>query len=309
MDEQLLHEAGAMGIDLISTTLRTSAQIEQIFDALSKAQAEMSGAPKDKRAQIKNEKANYTYAYSDLESVMEACRPALNKYGICVVQPVATNGNRITVTTLLGHKSGQWMAADLVMTSMAGTPQGLGSTITYGRRYGLQSMAGVASEDDDGKAGSDTQHAKRSWRGEPSAEDERKATEGQLSPADIEWGNLMQKAETGHTFGPACTSLKLKLKELDGDAESTTYKAVMRHEGITDNEAFKKADRATRRRILDALYQACQRAAMAQEAARQAKAEFDKLDKAGVRGPLNDRQQTSAEEEEQQERESINEYA
>jgi hypothetical protein len=48
---------------------------------------------------------------------------------------------------------------------------------------------------------------------------------------------------------------------------------------------------------------------MAQEAARQAKAEFDKLDKAGVRGPLNDRQQTSAEEEEQQERESINEYA
>jgi hypothetical protein len=304
MDEQLLHEAGAMGIDLISTTLRTSAQIEQIFDALSKAQAEMAGATKDKRAQIKNEKANYTYAYSDLESVMEACRPALNKYGICVVQPVATNGNRITVTTLLGHKSGQWMAADLVMVSGAGTPQALGSTITYGRRYGLQSMAGVASEDDDGKAGSDT----RQRTAPAQRRDEAEAELGELSPADIEWRNLMQKAETGHTFGPACTSLKIKLKELDGDAENTTYKDVMRHEGVTDNEAFKKADRATRRRILDALYQACQRAAMAQESARQSKAEFDKLDKAGGRGPLNDRQQTS-DEEERLEQEAISEYA
>jgi hypothetical protein len=30
--------------------------------------------------------------------------------------------------------------------------QGLGSAITYGRRYGLMSMAGIAPEDDDGNA-------------------------------------------------------------------------------------------------------------------------------------------------------------
>jgi hypothetical protein len=142
------------GIEILSHTFRHSSQLDQLFDALSKAQKEMSGAVKDKRAQIKNEKANYSYAYSDLESVMDACRPALNNNGICVVQPIATNGNRVTVTTLLGHKSGQWIASDLEMASGMSTPQATGSTITYGRRYGLQSMAGIASEDDDGAAGS-----------------------------------------------------------------------------------------------------------------------------------------------------------
>lgn len=42
------------------------------------------------------------------------------------------------------------------MTAQQNTPQGIGSCITYARRYALASMVGVAPEDDDGNAASQT---------------------------------------------------------------------------------------------------------------------------------------------------------
>jgi hypothetical protein len=92
--------------------------------------------------------------YADLESVWDACRMPLSKHGLAVLQPVSAAGAKVTVTTVLAHKSGQWFASDLEMTSQQNTPQGIGSTITYGRRYGLSAMVGIAPEDDDGQQGS-----------------------------------------------------------------------------------------------------------------------------------------------------------
>jgi hypothetical protein len=53
---------------------------------------------------------------------------------------------------MLLHVSGEWMSSTLEIPASKHDAQGYGSAITYGRRYGLQSMCGVPAEDDDGNA-------------------------------------------------------------------------------------------------------------------------------------------------------------
>ena len=58
------------------------------------------------------------------------------------------------VTTMLLHESGQWIKSKLKMPVEKATAQSIGSTITYGRRYGLSAMVGISQYDDDGNAAS-----------------------------------------------------------------------------------------------------------------------------------------------------------
>jgi len=121
-----------------------SEKVENLFTALNAAQAVMSGAKKDA------ENPHLRSKYADLASVWDACRGPLTSNGLAVIQMPSSDGPEVTVTTLLTHKSGEWIASDLTLTSDKNTPQGAGSAITYARRYGLSAMAGIAPEDDDG---------------------------------------------------------------------------------------------------------------------------------------------------------------
>lgn len=125
-----------------------SEQINEIAAALSKAQAVISGAVKDKT------NPHFRSDYADLASVWEACRKPLTDNGLSVAQTAATDEGRVCVTTLLMHASGQWISDTLAMRPTKDDPQGVGSCITYARRYALAAMVGVAPEDDDGNAAS-----------------------------------------------------------------------------------------------------------------------------------------------------------
>jgi hypothetical protein len=125
-----------------------SESIAALAAALSKAQGEMEAAAKA------NVNPHFKSRYADLASVWEACRAPLSKHGLAVLQPVSADGARVTVTTILAHSSGEWISESLTMTAAQNSPQGVGSTITYGRRYGLSSMVGIAPDDDDGNAAS-----------------------------------------------------------------------------------------------------------------------------------------------------------
>ena len=76
-----------------------SESIAELAAALAKAQGEIEGAKKDSN----NPHFNKTYA--DLASVWDACRIPLSKNGLSVTQGVSTDGNKVTVTTLLMHAS------------------------------------------------------------------------------------------------------------------------------------------------------------------------------------------------------------
>jgi hypothetical protein len=58
----------------------------------------------------------------------------------------------VSVVTRILHASGQWMEDGVSTMLPTGDPQSVGSAITYLRRYALQSVAGVAADDDDGEA-------------------------------------------------------------------------------------------------------------------------------------------------------------
>jgi hypothetical protein len=92
--------------------------------------------------------------YADLAVVVEAVIPALNESGIAVIQSPSFDGDLVSVTTVLLHESGSSVTGTLSMRPTKMDPQGVGSAITYARRYALLAMAGAAPEDDDGQAAS-----------------------------------------------------------------------------------------------------------------------------------------------------------
>ena len=92
--------------------------------------------------------------YADLAVVVEAVIPALNESGIAVIQSPSFDGDLVSVTTVLLHESGSSVTGTLSMRPTKIDPQGVGSAITYARRYALLAMAGAAPEDDDGQAAS-----------------------------------------------------------------------------------------------------------------------------------------------------------
>ena len=136
-----------------------SPTLGKLAEALSKAQGAFEHAKKSE------ENPHFRMKYADLASCWDAVRKALSDNGLAVIQTtVDTSPPFVTVETLLAHKSDEWIKGVLTMKSVSNskekgiydnpTPQGIGSTITYARRYALSAIVGIAPEDDDGNAGS-----------------------------------------------------------------------------------------------------------------------------------------------------------
>lgn len=125
-----------------------SESINELAAALAKAQGKITGALKD------SDNPFFKSRYADLASVWDACRAALSKNGLAVIQLAESDETGVSVSTTLAHSSGQWIRSRLHLRPKDGTPQGMGSAITYGRRYALAAMVGVAQVDDDGNAAS-----------------------------------------------------------------------------------------------------------------------------------------------------------
>ncbi len=126
--------------------MKMSDSIKEIAAVLPKVQAEIKGAVKDAT------NPHFKSRYADLTSVIDACKAALNKHGITFLQPVTAGESGVVVETVLLHSSGEWISDSLALPVSKNDAQGVGSAITYGRRYGLQSMVGIPAEDDDGNA-------------------------------------------------------------------------------------------------------------------------------------------------------------
>ena len=123
-----------------------SKNIDKLAGALSKAQAEMKCAKKSSVNPF------FKSTYADLHAVIESSIPFLSKHGLSVIQGNDGRPGEFYVTTMLLHESGQWVRSKLKMPITKADAQGIGSTITYGRRYGLSAICGIAQYDDDGNS-------------------------------------------------------------------------------------------------------------------------------------------------------------
>jgi hypothetical protein len=123
--------------------MEMSPTIGNLAAALCAAQAEMRGVYKD------GKNPHFKSRYATLENVIDTARPALNKHGIAWMQsPGALVDGAITVTTILMHKSGEWVSSSFQMPLAKRDPQATGSAVTYASRYALMAMLGLPPTDE-----------------------------------------------------------------------------------------------------------------------------------------------------------------
>src|SRR6185295_12142539 len=101
-----------------------SEAIDQLATELSKAQGTIKSAAKSK------ENPFFKSHYADLPAVFEACRDALAKNSLAVVQAPQYEGEAVWLETTLAHSSGQWMRSRYPVKPVKNDPQGIGSALT-----------------------------------------------------------------------------------------------------------------------------------------------------------------------------------
>jgi len=126
-----------------------SESIKNLTKALSQFQGEVQNPKNTANNPYFNSK------YAPLQEVLNIVRPLLTKHGLAIIQSPSGDGKNVSITTILSHESGEWIEFEpLILNPEKTTPQGIGSAITYGRRYSLSAALGIASEDDDGNEAS-----------------------------------------------------------------------------------------------------------------------------------------------------------
>lgn len=125
-----------------------SENIKDLAVALSKAQGEMGLAVKD------GKNPHFDSHYATLGSCILASKEVLSKNGLAVVQSPITHDGKLYLITSLIHSSGQWIRSETPILTDKQTAQGMGSGLSYARRYALSAIIGLADKDDDGNGAS-----------------------------------------------------------------------------------------------------------------------------------------------------------
>ena len=127
--------------------MKTSESIKHIAEALVFAQKEIKFATKD------STNPHFKSKYANINSVIEAVKVPLNNNNIAILQSLSpSDDNKLHLTTRLLHSSGEWIEDTAVCPIQKQDPQGLGSAISYIRRYSISSMCALYADDDDGQS-------------------------------------------------------------------------------------------------------------------------------------------------------------
>lgn len=145
--------------------MNKSESITELAKAMNKAQSEMGSASKAK------DNPFFKSKYADLSEVIKAIKEPFANNGLSYMQFPIEDGGRVGVETIVMHSSGEWLEQKYTVQLDKQNAQGAGSAITYCRRYALQAIAGVPSEDDDGNAASPAS-SELPWYNEPQLKEE-----------------------------------------------------------------------------------------------------------------------------------------
>lgn len=126
-------------------------QHDKLFTALAKAQTELENAEQD------SENTHFRNKYASLGSVMTAIRGPLSKNSLAILQlpryETTDKGVLVGLETILGHSSGQSISNYFALYPPKQDPQGIGSALTYLRRYAAMAIVGIAGAADDDAEG------------------------------------------------------------------------------------------------------------------------------------------------------------
>ena len=129
--------------------MKTSETLGKIAPALVAALAEIGGVAKGA------DNPFFKSKYATLENVIDASKPILATHGIALIQfPAAFSHGAMSLETVLIHESGEWISGSEAFGVATGKldPQGVGSALTYARRYAQMAVLNMPAVDDDGEA-------------------------------------------------------------------------------------------------------------------------------------------------------------
>ena len=208
----------------------------KLAGALAKAQAAFPAIPRDRTVTVRMKTGgSYTFAYAPLDTVLAAVRGPLAANGLAVSQ-LLDGGDLVT---LLLHESGESLSGRWTLPPHQDI-QGLGSAVTYLRRYALQALLGIASEeDDDGNASAGHHATPRQDVDRETGEIRRPPVQNAPAARVAPPGPSAQDIAGLHQqfASPADVSTGWTPEELDSDGGIT-------HAGMTTPELFAAAEKA-----------------------------------------------------------------
>jgi hypothetical protein len=196
-----------------------SPTIGSLVAALAKAQAKLQNPERNREVSVRMKTGGtYKFAYATLDAILAHARPILAAEEIALLGGIQQSDKGITISTMLAHSSGEWVESSVRFLAAVGT-QETGGLITYGRRYTLCGLLGIAAEeDDDANAASGNTAEER-----PAAAKSEPKVEREPIPADIPaWEGKIARMnqKTGEKNGKPWT--RYTLVGADGD-EFTTF--------------------------------------------------------------------------------------
>jgi hypothetical protein len=165
-------------------------ETKSLAEALAVLMTKLPEIKKSQEAKVKTDKANYSYNYADLAQISRALLPILGDLGLSfTAKPTLIDGRFVLAYKLL-HSSGESEDGEYPLPT-SGSPQSVGSAITYARRYCLCAVTGVAPDEDDDGAAAQANYHHQSTR--PAPQDEPQwETPLPEAKTDWEWANKFE---------------------------------------------------------------------------------------------------------------------
>lgn len=128
--------------------MKTSDTLTKIAPALVKALSEIGGVGKNAKSPAFN-----GFKYATLENVIDASKDHLTVNGLTILQLAGALCDGVQhLETMILHESGEFICGDFGIALGKVDPQGVGSAISYARRYALMAALNMPAVDDDGEA-------------------------------------------------------------------------------------------------------------------------------------------------------------
>jgi hypothetical protein len=132
-----------------------------LASALADLQTQLPRVTKDQTAG-----GTFTYNYADLAQVSAELLPIMGKLGLSFsAKPTLNGAGKMVLAYTLRHVGGEEDGGEYLLPDR-GSPQDMGSAITYARRYTLCAMSGLAPDNDDDAAAATKAATRRTSRPE-----------------------------------------------------------------------------------------------------------------------------------------------
>lgn len=127
---------------------------ERILDRNAKQQftADLASMQIELPRVIEHGEGHNKAKYAKLEDINDSIRPVLQKYGFAVTFRIKPEPPLMWITTVLSHRDGHSEETSIPLaldtSGSKNAVQAVGSTISYGKRYGICAMLNISTGDD-----------------------------------------------------------------------------------------------------------------------------------------------------------------